>query len=109
VEFLVVMRVGLGEVPAMSVTPQVQPASFGVTVQTNGQKVQVIFDRSDICGGTLTIWDGGRGARDGKTNGAKVIRHKLTERVNDTYENWRTDPRYRQWRTENRFDFLAVK
>jgi hypothetical protein len=57
----------------------------------------------------LTIWDGGRGARDGKTNGAKVIRHKLTERVNDTYENWRTDPRYRQWRTENRFDFLAVK
>jgi DNA-binding beta-propeller fold protein YncE len=109
VEFLVVMRVGLGEVPAMSVTPQVQPASFGVTVQTNGRKVQVIFDRSDICGGTLTIWDGGRGARDGKTNGAKVIRHKLTERVNDTYENWRTDPRYRQWRTENRFDFLAVK
>jgi hypothetical protein len=51
----------------------------------------------------------GRGARDGKTNGAKVIRHKLTERVNDTYENWRTDPRYQQWRTENRFDFLAIR
>jgi hypothetical protein len=100
VEFLVVMRVGLGEVPAMSVTPQVQPASVGVTVQTNGRKVQVIFDRSDICKGTLTIWDGGQGAKDRETNGAKVIRHKLTERVNDTYENWRT---------ENRFDFLAIR
>jgi hypothetical protein len=57
----------------------------------------------------LTIWDGGRGAKDRETNGAKVIRHKLTERVNDTYENWHTDPRYQRWRTENRFDFLAVK
>ncbi len=109
VEFLVVMRVGLGEVPVMSVTPQVHSASVGVTVQTNGRKVQVVFDRSDICGGTLTVWDGGRGTRNGKTDGAKVIRHKLTERVNDTYENWRTDPRYRQWRTENRFDFLAIR
>jgi len=28
---------------------------------------------------------------------------------NDTYENWRTDPRYQRWRTESRFDFLAIK
>ncbi len=109
VEFLVVMRVGLGEVPVMSVMPQVQPALIGVTVQIDGRKVQVVFDRSDICGGTLSIWGGGRGARDGKTNGAKVIRYKLTERVNDTYENWRSDPRYQRWRTESRFDFLAVR
>lgn len=109
VEFLVVMRVGLGKVPAMSVTPQVHPTFIGVTVQIDGRKVQVVFDRSDICGGTLSIWGGGRGARDGKTNGAKVIRYKLTERVNDTYENWRSDPRYQRWRTENRFDFLAIR
>jgi len=109
VEFLVVMRVGLGKVPAMSVTPQVHPASIAVTVQIDGRKVQVIFDRSDICGGTLSIWDGGRGARDGEGNGANVIRYRLREHVNDTYENWRTDPRYQRWRTESRFDFLAIK
>ena len=99
VEFLVVMRVGLGEVPTMSVMPQVRPESIGATVQTGKRRVQVVFDRSDICGGTLSIWDKGR----------KVIPHRLREQVNDTYENWRTDPRYQRWRTESRFDFLAVR
>jgi DNA-binding beta-propeller fold protein YncE len=99
VEFLVVMRVGLGEVPAMSVTPKVHPASIAVTVQIDGRKVQVVFDRSDICGGKLTIWNEGR----------EIVRYRLRERVNDTYENWRTDPRYQRWRTENRFDFLAIR
>lgn len=98
VEFLVAMRIGLGALPTMTVTPQLMANRIGVTVRTNGQTVQVSFDRNDVCGGEIVI-----------ANGTQTLRHRLREQVNDTYENWRTDPRYQLWRREARFDFLAVK
>ncbi len=98
VEFSVVMRVGLDELPTMTAMPQVTANRIGVTMQTNGRKVQVVFDRSDICGGEIII-----------ANGAQTLRYRLREQVNDTYENWRTHPHYQHWRREARFDFLAIK
>jgi len=97
VEFLVVMQAGLGELPTMAVKPQVTGHRIGVIVTTNGQVVRVAFNRSDICGGEITI-----------ANGKQVLRRQLKEQVKDTYENWRTDPRYQRW-LEARFDFLEVK
>jgi len=97
VEFLVVMRVGLGKLPTMTVKPQVTAQQIGVSVQADGRTVQVVFDRSDVCGGEVVIADG-----------KQKLRHRLREQVNDTYEHWRTDPRYRKWQ-EARFDFLAIK
>ncbi len=97
VEFLIVMRVGLDELPKMTVKPKLTKQSIGVAVEANERTVQVAFDRSDVCNGEIAI-----------TNGKKTLRHLLREQVNDTYENWRTDPRYQRWR-EARFDFLAIK
>jgi hypothetical protein len=97
VEFLVVMRVGLGELPTMALKPQVTAQRMGVTVTTNGRVVRVSFNRSDLCGGEVVISDG-----------KQVLRRPLNERVNDTYANWQSDPRYRRW-LEARFDFLAIR
>ncbi|MFA0750545.1 MAG: hypothetical protein SLRJCFUN_000948 [Candidatus Fervidibacter sp.] len=97
VEFLVVMRVGLGELPTMALKPQVTAQRMGVTVTTNGRVVRVSFNRSDLCGGEVVI-----------SGGKQVLRHLLNERVNDTYANWQADPRYRRW-LEARFDFLAIR
>lgn len=97
VEFLLVMRIGLDELPKMAVKPKVTVQSIGVAVQANGQMVQVTFDRNDICRGEVEI-----------ANGKQTLRYRLQERINDTYENWRTDPSYQLWQ-EPKFDFLAVK
>lgn len=97
VEFLIAMRVGLGKVPMMIVTPTVTARQLGVVVQAGEKKAAISFDRSDVCSGNLVIFDG-----------AQIIRYRLRERVNDTYGNWRTDPRYRRWLMESRFDFLAI-
>lgn len=94
VEFFVVMRAGLEKLPLMTVTPQVTAKQISVIVQANGSKIKVAFNRSDICSGTLTI--------DSEN-------YALQERVKDTYDNWRNDPRYTLWRTDMRFDFLAVR
>lgn len=96
VEFLLVMRVGLDKLPMMTVTQQVTAQGLSVTVQANNRKVQVAFNRSDICGGELVIYDG-----------QKELRHILRERISDTYEHWHTDPRYKRWQNEQRFSFLA--
>ena len=97
VEFLVVMRVGLDILPPLSVTPQVTAERMAVTVQANGRTVKVAFNRSDVCGGELVL-----------LKGAQTVRYLLTERINDTYELWRHDPRFKRWQ-EARFDFLNIR
>jgi hypothetical protein len=96
VEFLVVMKGGTEELPAMTVKPKVTAQKMGVTVMAKGQTVNVSFNRGDLCSGEIAV-----------SNGKEVLRRQLREQVNDTYENWRTDPRYPRW-GEARFDFLDI-
>ena len=92
VEYLVVLQTGTDQVPPPDAKLVRSEGLVGAEVKLGADTATVVFRREGVVGGEVASGDG--------------VRVRLPERIVDTYEHWRADPRFRAWMTEKRFNFV---
>ncbi|MCS7306216.1 MAG: hypothetical protein NZ602_14055 [Thermoguttaceae bacterium] len=107
IEFLTVMRIGLDGQPKLTGSVQLVEDQLQVKLEVEDRHVEIGFDRGELCTGQIWIRPSTSQAAANATESVQ-IRHRFSEKLDDTYEHWNKDPRYPLWQTDPRFRFLAI-
>jgi len=92
VEYLVVLQTGTDQAPPPDAKLVRSEGLVGAELAVGGERATVLFRREGVVDGEVALGDG--------------VRVRLPERIVDTYEHWKSDPRFRAWMTEKRFNFV---